>query len=52
MGAIRLVAHPAVADCLKRSPGWIERLSRQVGGAVTLRAEGTLAMSGAYAEQA
>ena len=52
MGAICLVAHPAVADCLKRSPGWIERLSRQVGGAVTLRAEGTLAMSGAYAEQA
>ena len=52
MGAIRLVAHPAVAAQLERKPDWIEQLSRQVGGAVTLRADPTLAMSGAYAEKA
>ena len=50
VGAIRLVGHPAVIAAL--DPAWIEALSRQVGGAVTLRAEPSLAMSAAYAEQA
>ena len=52
IGAIRLVAHPAVVADLEREKGWIDALSRSVGGAVTLRAEASLAMSGAYAEQA
>ena len=47
-GAIRLVAHPAVLSAI--GPGWIERLARQVGGAVSLRGDASLAMSGAYAE--
>lgn len=52
VGAIRLVAHPAVIDVLRRNPGWIEQLSRQVGGAVTLRADASLAISAAHAERA
>ena len=47
-GAIRLVAHPAVIAAIEE--GWIERLARQVGGAVGLRGDASLAMSGAYAE--
>ena len=50
VGAIRLVAHPALIAAL--DPAWIEALASQVGGAVTLRAEPSLAMSAAYAEQA
>ena len=52
MGAIRLVAHPAVIAALEAKPKWLSQLSRRVGGAVTLRREATLAMSGAYAEKA
>lgn len=52
MGAIRLVGHPAVIAVLQGRANWIDRLSRAVGGAVTLRAEPSLAMSGAYAEKA
>jgi ribonuclease G len=52
MGAIRLVAHPKVIAVLDGKAGWIDRLSRAVGGAVTLRGEPSLAMSGAYAEKA
>jgi hypothetical protein len=51
-GAKRLVAHPAVIAVLERHPDWIERLSHQVGGGVTLRAEPALPISGAYAETA
>ena len=50
VGAIRLVAHPALIAAL--DPAWTEALASQVGGAVTLRAEPSLAMSAAYAEQA
>ena len=52
LGAVRLVAHPAVIAVLDGKADWTERLSRRVGGAVTLRADPSLAMSGAYAEQA
>lgn len=52
IGAVRLVAHPAVIRVLETNTGWIERLARRVGGAVGLRADPSLAMSGAYAEQA
>ncbi|MEO7787901.1 MAG: ribonuclease [Sphingomicrobium sp.] len=49
-GAVRLVAHPLVLAAI--SPEWIDRLARQVGGAVDLRADPALAMSGGHAEQA
>lgn len=52
IGAIRLVAHPAVIGVLESRGDWLERLARRVGGAVGLRADPGLAMSGAYAEQA
>jgi hypothetical protein len=51
-GPKRLVAHPAVVAVIERCPGWLEALSRQVGGPVGLRAEATIAMSGGYAERA
>ncbi len=48
MGAIRLIAHPAVIAALKSE--WIDQLASQVGGAVTLRPDPAIAMSAAYAE--
>ncbi|MFL6753019.1 MAG: ribonuclease [Sphingomicrobium sp.] len=51
-GAMRLVAHPAVATVLQAKPEWLAELARQVGGAVSLRAEPALPMSGGYAEKA
>lgn len=51
-GALRLAAHPAVVRVLEARPDWVDALARKVGGAVTLRADPSLAMSGAYAEPA
>jgi ribonuclease G len=51
-GPKQLVAHPAVIAILESRPEWIEALSRQVGGAVGLRADAALPISGAYAEAA
>jgi len=51
-GAKRLVAHPAVAKVLEAHPGWLDALARQLGGAIGLRADPSLPMSGAYAESA
>ena len=51
-GARRLVAHPAVLAVLENQPGWLDALSRQIGGAVSLRPEPKLPMSGGYAEPA
>lgn len=45
VGATTLVAHPAIISVLQAQPGWIGALSRQVGGAVTLRANPSIAMS-------
>lgn len=50
-GAIRLAAHPAVIAVLQSQTDWIDALSRQVGGAVTLRADANLPMSAGYAEK-
>jgi ribonuclease G len=50
-GAKRLVAHPAIVALLQAQPTWIDALSRQVGGAVELRAEPSLPISGGYAEK-
>ncbi|MBB3764605.1 ribonuclease E/G [Sphingomicrobium lutaoense] len=49
VGATRLVAHPAVLGAIPEA--WIERLSRRVGGEVTLQPDATLSISGAYAQQ-
>ena len=51
-GAIRLAAHPAVIAVLEAQPGLLEGLSRQVGGAVSLRSDPKLTMSGCHAEKA
>jgi len=49
-GAKRLAAHPAVIALLHSRKDWLDDLARQVGGAVELRADATLPMSGGYAE--
>ena len=49
-GAKRLVAHPAVIHAIQKQPDWLDILSRQLGGSVSLRAEPNLPMSGGYAE--
>ena len=51
-GAKRLVANPAVVAKLSGQPGWLDQLARQIGGAVGLRADAALPMSGGYAENA
>jgi hypothetical protein len=51
LGSIRLVGHPAVIAILEARTDWTERLSREVGGTVGLRAEAGLAMAGGYAER-
>jgi hypothetical protein len=51
VGAICLAAHPAVVAELGRHPAWLDQLSRQVGGAVTLRSDASLAMSSGHAER-
>ena len=51
VGAIRLAAHPAVTAVLETKPDWLDQLSRLVGGAVTLRADPSLAMSAGHAER-
>ncbi len=50
-GAIRLAAHPAVIAVLEGKPDWLEALGRQVGGAVTLRSDPSLAIFGGHAEK-
>jgi hypothetical protein len=49
-GRKRIVAHPAVAKVIKEQEDWTDRLARQVGGAIELRADAALPMSGGYAE--
>ena len=51
IGAIRVAAHPAVIGVLGEHRNWLDALSRQVGGAVTLRSDPSLAISGGYAER-
>lgn len=48
-GAKRIVAHPAVTAILERHRTWLDALSRRIGGAVELRADPALPMSGGYA---
>ena len=43
VGSIRLVAHPAVAAVLEQNQDWLDQLSKQVGGSITLRADPSIA---------
>ena len=47
IGATTLTAHPAVIAAIL--PDWIATLERQIGGAVTLRPDASLAMSAGHA---
>ena len=49
-GAIRIDAHPVVVAEIERQSDWLDRLQRQVGGAVTLRADPAVPMSAAHAQ--
>ena len=51
-GAKRLVAHPSVIRQLEIRNEWTAELARQLGGAIQLRADPGLPMSGGYAENA
>nr|NUR37872.1 ribonuclease [Sphingomonas sp.] len=51
VGSKRLAAHPAVIGVLEGRPDWLEKLSGQIGGALSLRADAALPMSGGYAEK-
>ena len=47
-----LVAYPAVIAVLEGRSDWLTALARTVGGAISLRANPSLPMSGGYAERA
>ena len=49
-GPCTLVAHPAVASVLEKHPEWVAELGRQRGGAVALRQDAKLSISGGHAE--
>jgi len=51
VGAIRVAAHPSVIAVLSGHRDWLDQLARQVGGAVTLRSDPSLAISGGHAER-
>src|SRR4249919_1051429 len=51
VGAIRVAAHPSVIAVLSGHRDWLDQLARQVGGAVTLRSDPSLANSGGHAER-
>ena len=51
-GPRRLVAHSAVIAVLEHNPPWLDALARQLGGAVTLRSDPSLAISAGHAEPA
>ena len=50
-GPAILVAHPAIVRLLEGRSDWIEQLSCQIGGAVGLRSDASLPISGGYASQ-
>ena len=49
-GSKRLAAHPSVIVALQDRTDWLESLAQQLGGAISLRADPALPMSGGYAE--
>ena len=46
-----IAAHPAVAALIERNASWIDALARQVGGAISLRADAAIAIHGGYAQK-
>ncbi|USI74259.1 ribonuclease [Sphingomonas morindae] len=50
VGAVTLVAAPAVIARLEARPDWLAALGRRVGGAIALRADPARAISPAYAD--
>lgn len=50
IGSIAIVAHPAVVAVIEARRGWIDQLSRRVGGNIILRSEPSLAISAGYVE--
>ncbi|GAA4032299.1 hypothetical protein GCM10022281_09940 [Sphingomonas rosea] len=49
-GPARLAVNPRVAAVFERHSGWLAALGRQRGGAITLRSDPALAISGGHAE--
>lgn len=47
-----VIANAAIIAVLDGNAGWLQELSRQMGGSVTLRADASLPIHGAYAEKA
>jgi hypothetical protein len=50
-GGTCVVANAAVIAVLEQQPDWVEALARQIGGTLTLRADASLPIHGAYAEK-
>lgn len=50
IGSHAIVAHPSVVAAIEARPHWIDQLSRQVGGNITLRSEPSLSISGGHVE--
>jgi len=51
-GSKRIVAHPALIAVVETRPDWLDALARQLGGAVSLRADPALHISAGHAEPA
>jgi hypothetical protein len=51
-GAKRIVAHPALVSLLEQRSDWVDCLARQLGGAIQLRTDAAVPISGGYAEAA
>ena len=51
-GARRLAAQPDIIAALEAKPEWLDALARQLGGAISLRADAGLPISGGHAEPA
>jgi hypothetical protein len=49
-GPARLAVHPRTAAVLERRSDWLDQLSRQRGGPISLRADPLLAISGGHVE--
>lgn len=50
-GSKRIVAHPAIIALLEQHADWLTSLGRELGGAISLRADPALPISGGYAER-
>jgi hypothetical protein len=51
VGAVQLVAAPPVAARISAAPAWLDQLSRELGGAATLRSDPHLAIGAGHVER-